>query len=216
MIPSLIQSESGGNWNAYNDEIGAGGVPGHGGRLQFGAARLQDAANAGVVPLMSPGDFAQAPPEVQMAVENWHFQDIDSQAAARGLTQYYGQTVGGVPINQNALRAMAHLGGIGGAERFLESGGQYNPSDVFGTSLLDYAQMHGGSSEQSAPVANALRGGVGGNASPMGAAGQPMQMGSGAAPVIDPVRVAFGALQQAFARNRERMGQAFQPMRGGR
>lgn len=140
---SLIETESGGNWNALNDEQGAGGR-GHGGRLQFGHARLQDAANAGVIPAMTPQQFAQQPPEVQQSVENWHFADIDQQADRMGLNNFVGQEVGGVPITQDGIRAMAHLGGIGGAKRFLESGGASNPSDSFGTSLRDYAARHGG------------------------------------------------------------------------
>lgn len=140
---SLIETESGGNWNALNNEMGAGGR-GHGGRLQFGHARLQDAANAGVIPSMTPQQFAQQPPEVQQAVENWHFADIDRQAERMGLNSFVGQEVGGVPITQDAIRGMAHLGGIGGAAKFLQSGGTYNPSDSFGTSLRDYGIRHGG------------------------------------------------------------------------
>jgi hypothetical protein len=140
---SLIETESGGNWNALNNEQGAGGR-GHGGRLQFGTARLQDAANAGIIGPMSPQEFAQQPPEVQTAVENWHFADIDQQSQRLGLDRYIGQTVAGIPITQDGIRAMAHLGGIGGAQRFLESGGRVNPSDSFGTSLADYARRHGG------------------------------------------------------------------------
>ena len=135
---SLIDSESGGNWNALNSE-------GYGGRLQFGDARLADAARAGIIPAgMTGAQFAQLPPEAQQAVEQWHFADIDRQAQARGLDQYLGQTVGGVPVTQDAIRGMAHLGGIGGAARFLASGGQYNPEDSNGTSLRDYGVRHGG------------------------------------------------------------------------
>lgn len=143
---SLIRTESGGNWKALNNVQGAGGR-GHGGRLQFGHARLADAARAGVVAGMTPQEFAQQPPEVQQAVENWHFADIDRQAQARGLDRFIGQEVGGVPITQDAIRAMAHLGGIGGAARFLESGGRENPADANGTSLRDYARIHGGTNQ---------------------------------------------------------------------
>lgn len=148
---SLIRTESGGNWQALNNEQGAGGR-GHGGRLQFGTGRLQDAQRAGVIGGMTPQEFAQQPPEVQQAVEQWHFADIDRQAEQRGLTKFIGQEVGGVPITQDAIRAMAHLGGIGGAQRFLESGGRENPADANGTSLRDYAQIHGGVNQYGQPV----------------------------------------------------------------
>lgn len=137
---SLVQSESGGNWSALNSE-------GYGGRLQFGKDRLADAARAGIIPAgMTGAQFSQLPPEAQQAVEQWHFADIDRQAERMGLNSYIGQTVAGIPITQDGIRAMAHLGGIGGAAKFLQSGGQYNPADSNGTSLADYALRHGGGS----------------------------------------------------------------------
>lgn len=143
---SLSGTESGGKLTALNNEVGAGGVRGHGGRLQFGAARLKEAADAGIIPAMSPQQFAQMDDATQSAVENWHFADIDADARNMGLDQYIGQTVGGVTITPDAIRAMAHLGGIGGTAKFLKTGGRYNPADSFGTSLLDYAKKHGAAS----------------------------------------------------------------------
>ena len=150
---SLIETESSGRWNALNDEVGAGGVRGHGGRLQFGNARLQDAANAGIIPAgMTPQQFAQQPPEVQMAVENWHFQDIDREIQRRGLDQFIGQNIGGTPATLDGMRAVAHLGGIRGLERFVTSGGRYNPSDSFGTSLSNYFSRHAGNTPSMADM----------------------------------------------------------------
>lgn len=143
-LSGLINSESGGNWAAQNNEMGAGGQAGHFGRLQFGKARLQDAMNAGVIPQGTTPEQFMASPELQQAAEAWHFADIDNQAARMGLNRYYGQTIAGVPINQESIRAMAHLGGIGGAQKFITSGGQYNPSDAYGTSLSDYGMRFGG------------------------------------------------------------------------
>lgn len=144
-MDSLINSESGGNWGALNNE-------GYGGRLQFGAARLADAARAGIIPAGIDGAaFSRLPPEQQMAVEQWHFNDIDQQAQRMGLDQFIGQNVGGVPITQDAIRGMAHLGGIGGTAKFLQSGGQYNPADSNGTSLRDYGLRHGGSGRPAPP-----------------------------------------------------------------
>lgn len=145
---SLIRTESGGNWNALNSE-------GYGGRLQFGTARLADAARAGVIPAgMTGAEFSRLPPEQQSAVENWHFADIDRQTQRLGLDQFIGQNIGGTQITQDGIRAMAHLGGIGGAQKFLQSGGAVNPADSNGTSLADYARTHGGSSPV-APIAGA-------------------------------------------------------------
>ena len=133
----LVGSESGGNYGALNSE-------GYGGRLQFGAERLADAAAAGLVPRGTTGaQFARMAPETQDAVEEWHFRNIDEQAAAAGITAYNGQTIGGVRINQNSIRAMAHLGGVDGVRRFVETGGRYNPADSNGTRLSDYGQRFG-------------------------------------------------------------------------
>ena len=74
------------------------------------------------------------------------------QAERLGLTQYIGKNVGGIPITMDAIVAMGHLGGMGGARRFLTSGGQDNPSDSFGTSLGDYARRHGNASQPARQV----------------------------------------------------------------
>ncbi len=135
----LVNSESGGNWNALNNE-------GYGGRLQFGNARLADAAKAGLVPKGTTGaQFSQMTPAQQQKVEAWHFQDVDKQANNLGLSRYIGQTVAGVPITRDSIRAMAHLGGVGGVKKFIETGGKYNPADSNGTKLSDYGRRFAGS-----------------------------------------------------------------------
>lgn len=153
-LDSLVASESGGNWSALNDE-------GYGGRLQFGDARLADAAAAGIIPAgMTGADFSMMTPEVQQAVEQWHFADIDQQTANMGLNQYFGQTIAGVPITPESVKAMAHLGGIGGVQKFIASGGQYNPADSNGTRLSDYGARFGGAAgspgASASPAAGAL------------------------------------------------------------
>jgi len=136
---SLIQTESGGNWAAQNNETGSGGKRGHFGRVQFGHARLQEAMDAGVIPQGTTPEQFMANPDLQVAAENWHFADLRNQ-----LADLEGRVVSGKPMTMQALIAMGHLGGAGGARRFVESGGKYNPSDSFGTSLADYAGTHGG------------------------------------------------------------------------
>lgn len=147
--PSLVKTESGGNFNALNNEVGAGGVRGHGGRGQFGHARLQDAAAAGLVPPgTTPKQFSQMPPETQIAVENWHIGEIDRAIDNSAAGAAIGSQINGVTVTRNGLRAVAHLGGVGGMQRFVESGGRYNPSDSFGTSLTDYLGTHGQAEQQ--------------------------------------------------------------------
>lgn len=144
---SLVRTESGGNFAAQNDAEGAGGT-GHFGRVQFGRARFAEAQAAGAVPEgMTIEQFGQNTPEARQAqirAEEWHFGDIQNQITQRGLDRYIGQTIGGVEITRDGIVAMAHLGGMGGAAQYLESGGRYNPADDNGTSLSDYARTHAG------------------------------------------------------------------------
>lgn len=146
---SLIANESGGNWRAQNNVMGAGGLAGHFGRLQFGQARLAEAAAAGAIPAGTTPQQFMASPDLQRAAERWHFGDIDNQIRANGLDRYIGQQIGGTPITQDGMRAVAHLGGNAGLRRFLESGGQYNPADANGTRLSDYLRRHGGQRQAS-------------------------------------------------------------------
>lgn len=145
---SLIQNESGGNWQAQNNAVGSGGAPGHFGRLQFSQARIQDAINAGALP---PGTTPQAfmqSPELQKQAEAWHFSDIDQKIQQNGFDKLIGQSINGVPITVDGLRAVAHLGGTDGMRKFVETGGRYNPADVNGTRLSDYFSRHGGAGGQ--------------------------------------------------------------------
>lgn len=148
---SLIQNESGGNWGASNNVVGAGGQVGHDGRAQFSRARLQDAANAGAIPQGVSREAFRNSPELQKKAEAWHFGDIDNFIQANGYDKMIGQSINGVPVTVDGMRAVAHLGGTGGLRKFLETGGQYNPSDRNGTSLMDYFTRHGGNSTPLAP-----------------------------------------------------------------
>lgn len=140
---SLVGTESGGNWKAQNNEVGAGGARGHFGRVQFGQARLQEAMAAGAIPQgTTPEQFMQSP-ALQIAAENWHFKDLEGK-----LAPYVGRVVNGQPMDMGALVAMGHLGGAEGARKFVESGGAYNPADAYGTNLSEYAATHGGANPQ--------------------------------------------------------------------
>lgn len=152
---SLIDTESGGNFQATNDIEGSGGK-GHYGLVQFSQGRLQEAIDAGAIDAMSPEQFTQNN-AAQVAATNWHFNDIDRYIETNGLGGYIGQTINETPLTINSLRAMAHLGGRAGMKRYLESGGQYNPADAFETSLSDYASRHANLLRQPAPTARPTR-----------------------------------------------------------
>jgi hypothetical protein len=141
--PTLIRSESGGNWEAENKARGHGGMYGHFGRAQFGHARLQDAMNAGVVPEGTTPEQFMKNPDLQKATEAWHFGDISKFIADKGYDRLIGTKINGIPVTEQGMINAAHLGGKGGLQRYLESGGQYNPDDKR-KSLSDYMAMGAG------------------------------------------------------------------------
>lgn len=126
---NLARTESGGNYSVVNSE-------GYGGKYQWGKDRLSD-YNQSTGQDISFEQFVGTP-AIQEQAQAWHVADID-----KNLGKYVGTVINGVPMSLNALRAMAHLGGTGGAIRFVNSGGKFNPKDSNGTSLADYARIHG-------------------------------------------------------------------------
>lgn len=144
------ESDGGGGWGAHNNAMGAGGLRGHYGRMQFGRARLAEASQA-LGREITPEQL-MADPALQRQVENWHFGDIDRYIQDNRLSQHIGTTVNGEKVTLDGMRATAHLGGKAGLKRYLESGGSYNPNDGR-TSLADYMRTHrDGSSGPSVPL----------------------------------------------------------------
>ena len=43
-----------------------------------------------------------------------------------------------ISIDRDSFRAIAHLGGISGALKYVETGGEYDPADSNNTKLSDY------------------------------------------------------------------------------
>ena len=143
----LAGTESGNNPGAVNKQR-------YSGVLQFGVPRLADLkvynpapgedlkANQfsgafnipGFPQVKTQADFL-ASPAAQSAVGNLHFANIDNVIA---------NTPGADKFNQDGLRAVAHLGGNGGMQRFIETNGGYNPHDASGTRLSDYYQKFSG------------------------------------------------------------------------
>lgn len=102
---------------------------------------------------LSHAEF-NADPEAQKEAWDMHQARLGTEIDRRGLNRYIGQTIGGVPITEDSIRAMMHIGGAHGAQLFLTTGGAYNPADANGTTLSAYAQkvMGGGQGGQSAPT----------------------------------------------------------------
>ena len=126
---ALSARESGGNYGVVNSE-------GYGGKYQFGDERLKDYSNATGENITMQQFLAN--PALQERVQAWHVGDIDKR-----LGSYVGTEVNGKPMTRDGIRAMAHLGGVGGARQFIESGGKYNPADSNGTTLANYAGIQG-------------------------------------------------------------------------
>jgi hypothetical protein len=130
----LRKAESGDDFSADNNL-------GYVGRGQFGEARLLDAKRAGVIPPDLTMEQFKSDPEIQKAVEAWHVSDVNNYIKSRGLGEFVGQKINDIPVTDQGLLAVAHLGGKGGMRKFLQSSGEYDPADVNGTKLSDYLRL---------------------------------------------------------------------------
>lgn len=90
-------------------------------------------------------------PGAQKAAFTAHVAMMDREIAQRGLEQYIGTRVGGVPITREGIYSMIHLGGAAGAQEALQGGG--NARDSNGTSVLDYARLAANVTAAGAPEA---------------------------------------------------------------
>jgi hypothetical protein len=160
-INQMDRSESGGQSGIVNRQ-------GYAGNFQFGAPRLQDlglyrpAAGEidgngrwngqmagtfsipGFPDVKTKADFL-ANPQAQRAAMGVHVGDIDQAIAG---------TPGADKLDPNGLRAVAHLGGVAGMQRFVSSGGLYNPADSNGTHLSDYYRKFSGAGGSAALAAD--------------------------------------------------------------
>tara|TARA_R110000796_G_scaffold217466_1_gene333518 strand:+ start:1870 stop:2724 length:855 start_codon:yes stop_codon:yes gene_type:complete len=123
-ITRLAASESSNNYKAKNKE-------GYVGLLQLGKQRLSD-FNKDNKTKFSMEEFRNSE-DIQDRVNIWHVRDIDRVYDEKSIN-----------IPRNAFRAVAHLGGINGAIKYVQSKGKYNPADSMGTKLSSYAEKFGG------------------------------------------------------------------------
>jgi hypothetical protein len=164
----MIRLESGGNPRAVNDRPQRDGRPPTyaTGLRQFMPAALQMAGVyqpagdrgwggtfniPGFAGVRTREDF-MANPEAQEAAYTAHRAHLMREIQRRGLGRFVGQTVGGVPIDENALIHAMHFAGPGGATRFLESGGTHNPSDG-NLRVTEYLMRTAGGGGRPAPAA---------------------------------------------------------------
>ncbi len=136
-VKRMTTSESSGDYAAH--VVDKNGI-GHSGLLQLSDDWVKKAGDAGVIPKgMTPQQF-MADHAAQDKANVWYLGQVDKYIADHGYTDR-GYSLDG-------LRAVAHLGGLGGLDRFVASGGQYNPNDgkdgKVGTSLSDYYNKFSG------------------------------------------------------------------------
>ena len=106
------------------------------GKHQFGDDRLTDFKNDTGINF-NKTDFLNDE-SLQDQVFDWHVNDIGSYIDSNDLNSFIGKTINGTKITKQGLIAGAHLGGKYGMRQFLETGGEYNPSDKNGTKISDY------------------------------------------------------------------------------
>ena len=97
-------------------------------KFHFGTERLDDFKRAGGK-RFTMNDF-KADADLQDRVAAWHVSDIDEAIDANDdkANSY----------DRDGLRAVAHLGGKSGMQKYVKSKGMCNPQDQLGTSLQDY------------------------------------------------------------------------------
>ena len=126
------------------DKVNAGG---YAGQFQFGSQRLADLGLYTPAPGEGKnewkGKFNIAPYNVstlQDFLGNPAAQHAAFVAHVANIDQAINNTPGADKFDRNGLRAVAHLGGVGGMQAFVQSGGNLNSADTNGTTLKQYYQ----------------------------------------------------------------------------
>ena len=120
---------------------------GYAGQFQFGSQRLADLGLYTPAPGEGKnewkGQFHIAPYNVstlQDFLGNPAAQHAAFVAHVANIDQAINNTPGADKFDRNGLRAVAHLGGVGGMQAFVQSGGSLNSADSNGTTLKQYYQ----------------------------------------------------------------------------
>ena len=150
---------------------------GYVGLFQMGEAALQDAGYykgdstpktndwsgifIGKNGVNSIADF-KANPDVQVAAVV-AFQNVQwKQIQVLGLDKSVGKTINGILITQSGLLAGAHLVGVGGLQKFINSNGAVISVDGNGTSISQYISQFGGYTISTTPPTYAAVAGAAG------------------------------------------------------
>lgn len=91
----------------------------------------------------STADFLASPEVQDLAAGEW-WPLLWTYLQALNADDWLGQNVGGVHISASGLIAGAHLLGSGNVVNWLESNGENDPIDAFGTPISEYISMFSG------------------------------------------------------------------------
>lgn len=89
----------------------------------------------------SKQEFLNSPEAQEKAFEEWN-KMLDRRTKSMGLDQYIGQTIDGVPVTMEGIRAASHLLGHGAVKKALQSG-NLTATDAYGTNLAEYMNLGG-------------------------------------------------------------------------
>lgn len=129
-LAHLAFSESAGNPDTTN-------TLGYIGKYQFGRAALSDIGFDVDFDKFRVNPSGVFPEDVQdLAIEAWF--ERNERLLHNEIERYSGTIVNGIPITKAGILAASHLGGVGGVRRFFRTGGAFNPSDAYGTSISKY------------------------------------------------------------------------------
>lgn len=129
-LEALGMRESSNNWKVINSR-------GYMGKWQIGRAVLRSMGIYNITPnkfRKNPSIFSKEQQEaIVEELINLNYLRLKSL-----IDKFSGTKIGGVKITTAGILAAAHLGGVYGVKRFLQTHGNYNPHDSLGTSIFNY------------------------------------------------------------------------------
>jgi len=132
-LNDLGRYESNNNWKIYNSY-------GYIGEWQLGKAALKDIGYNHI----NFKDFKKDPtifPRSEQKKAVTKLINLNIKYLGSVIDNYKGTVINGVEITTSGLIAASHLAGAGGVKLFLVTGGNVNPTDINGTSVLTYLKV---------------------------------------------------------------------------
>ena len=121
--------ESRGNYFSIN-------TLGYLGKYQFGTETLK------LIGIYNPNQFLNNPKLQEKAfLAN---ASRNKWILRKDISRYVGKSIAGIEITESGILAAAHLAGPGTVKKFLRSGGNYNFSDAYGSSVKHYLEKFSG------------------------------------------------------------------------